>query len=100
LGVLATDISKGEKVILTEGKVSPAVMASTCIPGVFEPIYHKDKLLVDGGIIENVPVSVSRQMGADFIIAVDLTTTHMETQPKNILGVLLSAYYIIFRYQT
>ncbi len=100
LAVVATDIYRGEKVVLKEGRVIPALMASTCIPGIFEPVRYHDELLVDGGIVENVPTSVVREMGANFIIGVDLTTTHLKTEPEDILGVLLKTFDIAFKYQT
>jgi NTE family protein len=100
LAIVATDIMNGEKIVLNEGKIIPAVMASTCIPGIFKPITHKGRLLVDGGIVENVPTSMLREMGATYVIGVDLTTTHMRTKPEDILGVLLNTFDIAFKYQT
>ena len=100
LAIVATDIIKGEKIVLREGKIIPAVMASTCIPGIFQPINHEGRLLVDGGIVENVPTSMLREMGANYIIGVDLTTTHLQTKPEDILGVLLNTFDIAFKYQT
>ncbi|MCJ7735278.1 MAG: patatin-like phospholipase family protein, partial [Anaerolineales bacterium] len=100
LAIVATDITKGEKIVLSEGKIIPAVMASTCIPGIFKPINHKDRLLVDGGILENVPTSMLREMGANYIIGVDLTTTHLQTIPEDVLGVLFNAFDIAYKYQT
>lgn len=56
VAMIASDISNGDKVILKKGKVDNAVMASTCIPGVFIPVEINSRLLVDGGIVENVPI--------------------------------------------
>ncbi len=100
LAVVATDIVNGEKIVLREGRLIPAIMASTCIPGIFKPVDHKGRLLVDGGIVENVPTSMLRGMGANYIIGVDLTTTHMQTKPEDMLGVLLNTFDIAFKYQT
>lgn len=100
LAIVATDITKGEKIVLREGKLIPAVMASTCIPGIFKPINHEGRLLVDGGIIENVPTSMLREMGANYIIGIDLTTAHLQTKPEDILGVLLNTFDIAFNNQT
>ena len=100
LAVVATDIYKGEKVVLREGKVIQALMASTSIPGVFEPVLVNDDLLVDGGLVENVPASAVREMGANYVIGVDLTSTHLQTKPENILGVMLNAFDIALKYQT
>lgn len=57
LSMVAIDITTGEKVVLDKGSVSDAVMASTCVPGIFIPIEIGGRLLVDGGIIENIPLS-------------------------------------------
>jgi NTE family protein len=92
LAMIATDISNGEKVILKEGKIADAVMASTCIPGIFKPLEIGDKLLVDGGIVENVPMSPLQKMGADYIIAVDLHAGYSQKKPEGIVEVLLNTF--------
>ena len=83
--MIATDIKTGEKITLNEGKIAQAAMASTCIPGVFIPVQMKDRWLVDGGLVENVPLSPLKEMGADFIIAVDLNTNQTFRKPENII---------------
>lgn len=90
--MVATDITSGEKVLFFKGDVETAVMASTCIPGIFIPVEIDDRLLVDGGIVENVPVSPLREMGADFIISVDLNAEHPYKKPKNIVEVMLRSF--------
>ena len=92
IAMISTDISNGEKIILKEGKVADAVMASTCIPGIFIPLEIGNKLLVDGGIIENVPISPLKEMGADFIIAVDLNAEYSHKKPEGIVEVLLNTF--------
>jgi len=89
----ATDITRGEKVILDQGDVARAVMASTCIPGVYEPVEIDHRLLVDGGMVENVPLMPLRDLGADYLIGVSLTERYLEKKPENILDVLLRSYY-------
>ncbi len=74
LAVAAADILKDELVILSEGRVAPAVRASCALPGVFTPVEYEGRLLVDGGLINNLPVSAVRQMGAEYVIAVDLSS--------------------------
>ncbi|MGB5867218.1 MAG: patatin-like phospholipase family protein [Arcobacteraceae bacterium] len=91
-GVVATDISKGEKVILKKGNLQKAVMASSCVPGVFIPVEIQGKLLVDGGIVENVPISVAQEFEAEYIIAVDLNSKHSYTRPKNAIEVLFNSF--------
>jgi NTE family protein len=73
LSVAAADILTEELVILRQGRLAPAVRASCSVPGVFTPVEYGDRLLVDGGLINNLPVSAVRDMGADFVIAVDLS---------------------------
>jgi len=69
---VATDVESGAEVILTQGKVMDAVRASISIPGVFTPVKYQDYYLVDGGVVDPVPVDVAEKMGADIIIAVSL----------------------------
>lgn len=73
LAVAAADILTEELVILREGRLAPAVRASCAVPGIFTPVQYGDRLLVDGGLINNLPVSAVRDMGAEFVIAVDLS---------------------------
>ena len=69
---VATDVESGAEVILTQGKVLDAVRASISIPGIFTPVKYQDYYLVDGGVVDPVPVDVVQKMGADIIIAVSL----------------------------
>jgi len=85
LAVIATDISNGEKVIINKGLVTQAVMASTCIPGVFSPVEFDEKLLVDGGIVENITIDTVKNMGADYVIGVDLYAIKTYNKPDSIL---------------
>lgn len=71
---IATDIVTGDVVVMDRGALSSAMRASMAVPGVFDPVRHKGKLLVDGGLVRNLPVDVARDMGADVIIAVDVGT--------------------------
>jgi NTE family protein len=91
LGIIAADISKGQKVTFTEGPIDLAVQASTCIPGIFIPIEHEDQMLVDGGIIENVPISILDQWNAGTIIGVNLHAHRSYERPDDIIDVLINA---------
>lgn len=71
-GCVATDLATGREVWLRAGPVIDAVRASIALPGVFTPAVHEGRLLVDGGLVNPVPVSLCRAMGADIVIAVDL----------------------------
>ena len=68
LAVTAVDLITNNRVILKEGKVYKGVRASISIPGVFQPVFDGDRVLIDGGILERVPVNVVREMGADIVI--------------------------------
>ncbi len=69
---VATDLASGEEVWLREGKVSDAVRASWAVPGLFQPVLREGRYLVDGSVVNPVPVSLCRAMGADVVIAVDV----------------------------
>jgi NTE family protein len=72
---VAADLIKGEKVILNQGKLFNALLASASIPGIFPPIILDGKTLVDGGIVDVVPIETARSLGANFIIAVNVSPT-------------------------
>lgn len=69
---VSTELETGREIWLREGSVSAAVRASIALPGLFTPVIHNGRLLVDGGLVNPVPVSLCRAMGADIVIAVDL----------------------------
>ncbi len=69
---VATDVNSGEMEILDSGYLATALRATMAIPGFFAPVQIEDQLLVDGGLVNNLPVDVVREMGADIVIAVDL----------------------------
>jgi NTE family protein len=69
---VATDLQRGREVWLRTGRVSDAVRASIALPGLFTPVLRDGTWLVDGGLVNPVPVSLCRAMGADYVIAVDL----------------------------
>jgi NTE family protein len=69
---VATDLNTGEAVVLGDGSLALAMRASMSIPGVFRPVRHGERLLVDGGLANQVPIDVVRAMGADVVIAVDV----------------------------
>lgn len=69
---VSTDITNGEQVVATAGDLTEAVRASIAVPGIVTPVRSNGRILVDGGLVNPVPVSVARAMGADLVIAVDL----------------------------
>lgn len=79
---VATELRQQEPVVLSEGLLPVAMRASMAIPGVFKPVRIDDMVLVDGGMQNNLPVDVVRQMGAEYVIAIDLTQN--KHKPRNI----------------
>ncbi|MET0292648.1 MAG: patatin-like phospholipase family protein [Steroidobacteraceae bacterium] len=69
---VATDLETGEAVVLKDGDLATAIRASLSVPGVFTPVEHAGRLLVDGGIAENLPIDVAREMNVDVLIVVDV----------------------------
>ncbi|MCB2039235.1 MAG: patatin-like phospholipase family protein, partial [Ottowia sp.] len=69
---VATALQTGDEVWLRSGSVTDAVRASFALPGLFTPVWHGGRLLVDGGLVNPVPVSLARALGAEVVIAVDL----------------------------
>jgi len=69
---VAADLYSGRQVVLREGDLIQAIRASIAVPGVFTPVRRGKALLADGGLVNPVPVSVARSLGADFVVAVDL----------------------------
>ena len=87
---VATDLDTGSVVVLRAGEIAPAVRASCAIPGVFEPVRRDGRLLVDG------PVQVARDMGADVVIAADVTALAPRmSRPRNFVEVILRAVNIV-----
>ena len=74
LKMVATDLESGDKVVMNSGNLFMALRASMSMPGLFAPVEYKGRWLVDGGLVDPVPVSVARAMGADVVIAVDLNS--------------------------
>jgi NTE family protein len=95
LGVVATDLLTGEKVVFRNGPVSDAVRASISIPGIFVPEKYNGRILVDGGVSDRVPVSVAREMGADIVIAVDVSRVKRNAEITSIYDVIMQSIDIM-----
>jgi NTE family protein len=88
--VVATDVETGQRVILRSGKIHRAVTASTAVPGVFSPVAHEGRYLIDGGIVDKVPVDVVIEMGASAVIAID-TGAPLTRKVESCLEAILQA---------
>ena len=86
LAVVATQLETGERTVFTRGNVGQAVRASSSIPGVFEPVAIAGKTYVDGGVVSPVPVDAARQLGAEVVIAVDISSKASGQRPGGLLG--------------
>jgi NTE family protein len=95
IGIVATDLVSGEKVIFKEGPVAEAVRASIAIPGIFVPEKLDGRLFVDGGVVDRVPVSVAKEMGADIVIAVDVSKVKMNAEVTSIFDVIMQSIDIM-----
>lgn len=92
---VAVDIATGNEVVLTSGEVSKAVSASSAVPALFTPVKMGDMVLVDGGLLNNMPADVCRKMGADVVISVDLNHTRGKgTTSTKLLDILIATWNI------
>jgi NTE family protein len=87
---VAVDLATGQQVILKEGRLAPAVRASCSVPGFVTPVEINNRLLIDGGVVNNLPISVVRDLGADLVIAVGLGSPPGEV-PRGPLGIGMAA---------
>ena len=92
---VATDLNRGVRVVLDRGPLARAVRASCSIPVVFQPVEHQGGLLVDGGLLDNLPVSVARERGADLVIAVDISVNVENHDITNLIEVIVQSINIM-----
>ena len=93
-GVVSVDLVHGNLEYMTDGLMWESIRASMSVPGVFSPVEKDDKLLVDGGIVENVPVNLAKKMGAEIIIAVDVVDYDViKASNKKMIGVLFNSFH-------
>ncbi|OWZ84182.1 patatin-like phospholipase family protein [Natranaerobius trueperi] len=94
-GCVSTDLATGKRIIHTEGNLAEAIRASISIPGVFAPYKQDEMLLVDGAIVDRMPVSLCHSLGAEFIIAVDVSTQISEVEVNSIFDVIVQSMNIM-----
>jgi len=85
---VAMDIRTGEKIVFRDGPVAPAVRASMNLPGIFEPVLYRHRYLVDGGVVDYIPVDVARLLGAEWIMASVTAGDFSTSVPSSVLGTL------------
>jgi NTE family protein len=93
--VVATDLASGEKIVFRTGNTGVAVSASCAVPGVFQPVVINGKSYVDGGLVRPVPVSDARDLGADFVIAVNISNLPQNNPTESTVDVLLQTFDIM-----
>ena len=91
---VAADLDTGEQVVLRSGRLAPAVAASTALPGIRYPVYHQGRFLIDGGVVNTLPIDVAFELGAEVVIAVDVSTPLARGAVTN-LDVLFQAEAIV-----
>ncbi|MBI4351426.1 MAG: patatin-like phospholipase family protein [Elusimicrobia bacterium] len=84
----AMDLRTGEKIVFTEGPLAIAVKASSNLPGIFAPVQYRHRYLVDGGVVDFVPIGAARQLGADWVLASVISNVSSRA-PENVLMSLL-----------
>ncbi len=95
LGVVATDLNSGEAVLFQRGDTGTAVRASSAVPAVFQPVKIGGHEYVDGGLVSPVPVGFARQMGAELVIAVDISSAPEGNPADGTLQILLQTFAIM-----
>lgn len=94
---IATDLQTGETVEICCGDIAKGVGASCAFPGVFKPVVHYGRYLIDGGASCPVPVSIARKYGAEIIIALDVTGKLPQTSPQHLFGIGKRSIDIAYR---
>jgi NTE family protein len=95
LGVVATDLKSGESVVFRSGNTGMAVRASAAVPGVFQPVNINGREYVDGGLVSPIPARAARNLGANFVIAVDISVKPRDARTSSTLDVLLQTFAIM-----
>lgn len=95
LGIVATDLQSGHGVLFRQGDVGIAVRASSAVPAVFLPVRINGREYVDGGLVAPVPVRYAREMGAELVIAVDISSSPEANLANDTLQMLLQTFAIM-----
>jgi len=95
LGIVATDLQNGQGVLFRRGDTATAVRASSAVPAIFQPVRIGNREYVDGGLVSPVPVRYAKQMGADFVIAVDISTPPESSPSGDTFQILMQTFNIM-----
>jgi NTE family protein len=97
LGIVATDLADGSPILFRSGDTGTAVRASSAVPAVFQPVKIGQREYVDGGLVSPVPVRFAREMGAQLVIAVDITSPPEKDPPMDAFRMLMQTFSIMGR---
>ena len=97
LYIVATDLYRGERVVLQNGNLAEAICASCAVPGIFEPYAKDGTLYVDGALVDPIPVDVARTIGADIVVGVDLMHGSNVPAIESIFDVVLQSFEVVQR---
>ncbi len=95
LGIVATDLNTGQAVLFQRGDTALAVRASSAVPAVFQPVRISGREYVDGGLVSPIPVRFARQMGAEIVLAVDISSPPEGNTASDTLQILLQTFSIM-----
>ena len=97
LGIVATDLNSGQGTLFQRGDIAMAVRASSAVPAIFQPVKISGRDYVDGGLVSPVPVRYARQMGAELVIAVDISSLPEGNAANDTLQVLMQTFTIMIK---
>jgi NTE family protein len=97
LGIVATDLNSGQGMLFQRGDIATAVRASSAVPAIFQPVKISGRDYVDGGLVSPVPVRYARQMGAELVIAVDISGLPEGNAANDTLQVLMQTFTIMIK---
>jgi NTE family protein len=86
---------KGNVFVFEEGSLVLAIRATTSVPGIFSPVHYQGKVLVDGGVLNNLPADLPDAAGMDLVLAVDVEREHEEQEPRNLFEVVYRSFTIM-----
>lgn len=95
LAIVATDLRSGEPIVFQRGNTGAAVRASSAVPGIFQPVRIGDRDYVDGGLTHPVPAAIARSLGADVVLAVDISAKPANQELSSTIDVLLQTFTIM-----
>lgn len=99
LAIVATDISAGKKVVFRRGNLTKALIASSAIPAIFSPVRDEGRMLLDGGILELLPISELDAMGAEIKIGVNVLKRYSYSEPKNWFDIIDRSNHLLYTAQ-